>query len=271
MKRTSPPVGVQARPVATPGTLVRRRCSAKRGGGRAARGRVWPRPSTLPGLALGDFAGDFAADRADLPLEVAHAGLARVLLDDRDQGGVGELDLRGLQPIGGDLARHQVATRDVALLLQRVARQLDRLHAVLQGPRDRVEHVGRCDEEDLGEVELEVEVVVAEGIVLRRVEHLEHRQGGELASAVVGCAFTRAAAAAAATAAAALTRSEPGGRRERDLAVGIDVLDEDLDLVAEARRRPRPGRCACHRRASRCGSGRPDRKMSTNAPELGRC
>ena len=30
MKRTSPPVGVQASPVATPGSLVRRRCSAKK-------------------------------------------------------------------------------------------------------------------------------------------------------------------------------------------------------------------------------------------------
>ena len=45
------------------------------------------------GLALGDLAGDFAADRADLALEVADPGLARVLLDDRGQRRVGELDL----------------------------------------------------------------------------------------------------------------------------------------------------------------------------------
>ena len=36
--------------------------------------------------------------------------------------------------------------------------------------------VGRRDEEDLREVELDVEVVVAERVVLRRVEHLEQRR-----------------------------------------------------------------------------------------------
>ena len=43
------------------------------------------------------------------------------------------------------------------------------------GARDRVERVRGADEEHLGEVERQVEVVVAEGVVLRRVEHLEHR------------------------------------------------------------------------------------------------
>ena len=40
-----------------------------------------------------------------------------------------------------------------------------------------VEHVGGGDEHDLGQVEVELEVVVAERVVLRRVEHLEQRRG----------------------------------------------------------------------------------------------
>ena len=133
MKRTSPPVGVQARPVATPGTLVRRRCSAKtRRRPSSSRARLAGDLDLALGLALGDVAGDFAADRADLALEVADAGLARVLLDDRGQRGVGELDLGGLQAVGLDLARDQVAAGDVALLVERVAGELDRLHPVLQ-------------------------------------------------------------------------------------------------------------------------------------------
>ena len=179
MKRTSPPVGVQARPVATPGSLVRRRCSAKKrrrpSSSRARLAEILALPSPLPSATSRATLRQIGAD---LALEVAHARLARVLLDDRRQGRVGELDLGRLQAVGLDLARDEVTAGDVFLLLQRVARQLDRLHPVLQRAGNRVEDVGRGDEHHLGEVELEVEVVVAEGVVLRRVEDLEHRRGG---------------------------------------------------------------------------------------------
>src|SRR4051794_973313 len=63
------------------------------------------------------------------------------------------------------------------LLLNRVAGEVDYLHPILEGWWDRVEDVRRGDEQHLGEVEGQVEVVVAEGGVLRRVEDLEHRAG----------------------------------------------------------------------------------------------
>ena len=50
--------------------------------------------------------------------------------------------------------------------------------AVQQRRRDRVEQVRGGEEDDLGEVDLDVEVVVAEGVVLGRVEHLEQRRRG---------------------------------------------------------------------------------------------
>ena len=76
-----------------------------------------------------------------------------------------------------ELLRHEIALADLELLVLGVARELDHVHPVDQRPRDRVELVGRAHEQDLREVERQVEVVVAEGRVLRRVEDLQHRAG----------------------------------------------------------------------------------------------
>ncbi len=80
------------------------------------------------------------------------------------------------QPGPLQLPGQQVAAGDEDLLLVGVAVEAHDVHAVEQRRRDGVEHVGRGDEDDLGQVEVELEVVVAERVVLRRVEHLE--QGG---------------------------------------------------------------------------------------------
>ena len=45
------------------------------------------------------------------------------------------------------------------------------------GPGIGVEHVGRGEEQHVGQVEVDLQVVVAERVVLRRVEHLEQRRG----------------------------------------------------------------------------------------------
>ncbi len=62
------------------------------------------------------------------------------------------------------------------LLVLGVAVELDQLHPVEQRAGDRVEHVRRGQEHHVGQVELDLEVVVAERVVLRRVEHLEQRR-----------------------------------------------------------------------------------------------
>ena len=76
-----------------------------------------------------------------------------------------------------DLPRHQVAEGDDHLLLLGVAFQRDDLHAVAQRVGHGVEHVGGGDEQDLGEVEGNVQVVVAVGGVLLGVEHFEQGAG----------------------------------------------------------------------------------------------
>ncbi len=74
------------------------------------------------------------------------------------------------------LSRHEVAPRDVQLVLLRVAREADDLHAIQQRRRDRLQHVRGRDEEHVRQVEGHLQVVIAEGVVLLRVEHLEHRR-----------------------------------------------------------------------------------------------
>ena len=89
---------------------------------------------------------------------------------------VGHRHLLGLEAVGLELPAHEVAARDLHLLLLGVAGELDDLHAVAQRPRDGVELVGRGDEQHLREVEGHAEVVVAERRVLLRVEDLEQRR-----------------------------------------------------------------------------------------------
>jgi hypothetical protein len=95
MKRISPPTLVHARPVATPVSAVRSATSlVKRGGPRNSCEVVLAvdlRASS--GFALGDLHRDAADDARDLALEVADAGLARVVVDDVLEGLVGDLDL----------------------------------------------------------------------------------------------------------------------------------------------------------------------------------
>ena len=125
-----------------------------------------------------DLRRRLAQDRAELPLELADARLPRVLGDHRLEHVVGDGDLALLEPRTLALARPQVAAGDRHLLVGGVPVEADHLHAVEQRPGDRLRHVRGRDEEDLGEVDLDVEVVVAERRVLRGVEHLEQRGGG---------------------------------------------------------------------------------------------
>ena len=123
--------------------------------------------------ALGDLPGDLAHDVGDLTLEVPDAGLVGVRADELGHRLVGDLDVLVLEAVVGHLLGDEEALADLDLLLLGVAGQVDDLHPVAEGRRDRVEQVGRGDEQDLAEVERHLEVVVLEGVVLLRVEDLE--------------------------------------------------------------------------------------------------
>ena len=86
------------------------------------------------------------------------------------------VDFLGAQAVPLDLPRPEMAARDGHLLVGRVAVEPDHFHAVDERARDGVGDVGRRDEQHVRQVELDVEVVIAERVVLRRVEHLEQRR-----------------------------------------------------------------------------------------------
>ena len=77
-----------------------------------------------------------------------------------------------------DLPPDQVLYGDLQLLVLGIAGQLQHLHAIAQRGSNRVEDVGGGDEQHLGEVERHIEIVIAEGIVLLRVEDLQQRRRG---------------------------------------------------------------------------------------------
>ena len=74
-----------------------------------------------------------------------------------------------------DLLGQKKLLGDLDLLVQKVSGQTDDLHPVLQCWRNRVDDVSRRDEHDLAYVEIHFEIVVAEMIVLLRVQHREQR------------------------------------------------------------------------------------------------
>ena len=78
----------------------------------------------------------------------------------------------GFEAVFGDRVRDQVLARDLDLLVLGVAGDTNDLHAVHQGRRN-IERVRRRDEHHVGEVVVDLEVVVVERVVLLRVEHLE--------------------------------------------------------------------------------------------------
>ena len=120
------------------------------------------------------FAGRFAGKLADLPVEVAHAALGGVLLDDAVECGVGDFQLAG-QAVAPQLPRHPVAPRNLHLLCLGVTGDVDDFHAVKERPRNRLKRVRRGDEHHLREVIGHFEVVVLEGVILLGVQHFQHR------------------------------------------------------------------------------------------------
>ena len=136
-------------------------------------------------VVLDHLDGDFAAHSRQLALQVAHAGFARVMADDAQDRLCGKLDVLLLKPVGFALLLEQVALGDTKLLVFGIARDPDDFHAILQGPWDALQGIGGGDEQHLGEVVVDVQVMVVEGAVLFGVQHLK-QSGGEIATEIGG-------------------------------------------------------------------------------------
>lgn len=91
--------------------------------------------------------------------------------------------MSGFEPVFPALTREEVAGGDGLFLAGGVGAEFDDFEPVAEGVGDGVGAVGGGDEEDRGEVEGDVEVVVGERVVLGWVEDLEER-GGWIAAEV---------------------------------------------------------------------------------------
>ncbi len=119
----------------------------------------------------------FAERFCEQALHRPYARLSGVIGGDLAQGVLGDRHLSLGQ--GGllQLPRHEEVPGDGDLVVLGVAVDADQLHPVEQRLRNRLQGVRRGDEEHVGQVQVEVQVVVAERVVLRRVQHLQQRRG----------------------------------------------------------------------------------------------
>ncbi len=117
--------------------------------------------------------GDLPQHPGDGTLQRADTGLPGVLRGQHVQSVLADRHLVRLKPGLRQLPGQQVVPGDDDLLVLGVAVQLHQVHPVQQRARHGLQHVRGGDEHHIREVELDLQVVVAEGVVLRGVEDLE--------------------------------------------------------------------------------------------------
>mmetsp|Transcript_9049 Transcript_9049/g.38026 ORF Transcript_9049/g.38026 Transcript_9049/m.38026 type:complete len:619 (+) Transcript_9049:1029-2885(+) len=144
----------------------------------AARTRVAHLLGRLRPFGLGQLERHLAVDLLEVLLQVAHAGFAAVILDERVHRAVAHRRLAVADAAAFFRRLLQVRPRDGALLVGDVAAEPYDLHAVQQWAGDGVQDVRRAHEQNLGEVHRDVQVVVEERAVLFRVEKLQERRRG---------------------------------------------------------------------------------------------
>src|SRR5215471_13518904 len=120
---------------------------------------------------------NLSTHRAELALEVSNTGFACVVGDDAPDGAIVDLDLVRLETVLVDLSRDQILARDLEFLLFAVAGQLDDLHAIEQRRMDRSELVRRGNEQHPRQIDVDLQVMIAEGLVLRGIQYLEECRG----------------------------------------------------------------------------------------------
>ena len=135
-------------------------------------------PEVLLLAAFDEPKGHSTADLADHPLQVSNSALPGVTADDLLQGLLRQFQVLFLEAVEGLLLLKQIVLGDLQLLQLRVPGDLDHFHTVHQSRRNGLKVVGGGDEEDIGEVELNIQIPVDELLVLLRVEDFQEGRGG---------------------------------------------------------------------------------------------
>ena len=103
------------------------------------------------------------------------ARLARVVGDNQAQHSVLDGYFVGAQTVPFDLARPQVAASNGDLLISRVSVEPNHFHTVEEWSWNGLGHVCRCNEQNMREIEFDIQIMILEGMILRRVQHFEQR------------------------------------------------------------------------------------------------
>ena len=138
-------------------------------------GQVFGRDLDLVERAFQDLAQRLAGQTRHFPLQRADAGFTGIVTDQVAHRGLGHLELAILQAMGVDLLGHQMALGNLDLLVLGIAFEPDDLHAVEQRLR-QVQRVGRRHEHHVGQVDVDLQIMVLELAVLFRVQHFEQRR-----------------------------------------------------------------------------------------------
>ena len=116
----------------------------------------------------------FAADLGNLTLKAAYAGLTGIVANQVTKRLLRHVEFVLAQTIGLDLLGQQILQRNVDLLVLGVPGDTNNLHAVQQRRRN-VHGVRRAHEHHVGEIVIDLPVMVVEGVILFRVEHFQQR------------------------------------------------------------------------------------------------
>ena len=114
-------------------------------------------------VALGTAAHQLGAHGAERGGQPPDPGLARVAANEGRDRLAGHLHLLGRQPVAIELQRQEVLGRHDPLVVLGVRLQFDGREVFTQHRRHGGDAGGRGDEADLGQVEGDVEIAVAEG------------------------------------------------------------------------------------------------------------
>src|SRR6266480_1451608 len=116
-------------------------------------------------------------DSADLPLQLAHSRLVRVIVNEQSQRFYWPFDLVGFKSVFGELTRNEITFSDLQFLAFGISGEIDQLHPIQERSGDSTNVIGRRDEDDLRKVERDIQITIDEGLVLPWIEYLEQCAG----------------------------------------------------------------------------------------------
>ena len=138
-------------------------------------------------LLAGDDLCSLAAAFFNGAFQVSHTCLACVAIDEFKDRFIVHIKRFRAQTVLFHLLRNEMILSDSKFFGSRVGVQIDDLHTVEKGTRNRIEAIRRGDKHTVRKIDRELHKMIAEGLILLAVKYFQHR-GGRVA-AHIACHF----------------------------------------------------------------------------------